>query len=87
LGWALPGSLLDVTRGFHVNPQKWNAWLAAQPRSTNLEDRRGEPQPIAVAAPDAPIFAPLPKELQAQIDRGLEDTYSASRKTPASRKS
>jgi hypothetical protein len=74
--------ILDITRGFHINPHAWNAWLAAQPRSKNIEDRRGEPPPTAIAAPDAPITAPLPKELQAQIDRGLEDYLQRIKKDP-----
>jgi hypothetical protein len=78
--------VLDITRSFHINPQRWDAWLAAQPRSANIEDRRGEPAPTAVAAPAAPVVVPLPKELQAQIDRGLEDYLARVKKDPGLKK-
>jgi hypothetical protein len=68
------GGILQYIR---INPQAWEAWLANQPHSKNIEDRRNEPPPIA---PTAAITVPLPKELQAQVDRGLEDYLASTKK-------
>jgi hypothetical protein len=74
--------ILNVTRHFRINPQRWEAWLASLPRSKNIEDRRYEVPPVA--ARPAPVMqtAPLPKELQTQIDRGLEDYLQRVKKDP-----
>jgi len=48
----------EVQGGMHINPENFAAFLAAQPRSTNIEDRRG--QPSAVLQPGERLVTSTP---------------------------
>jgi hypothetical protein len=78
--------ILNVTRNFKINPQHWEAWLAAQPRSTHIEDRRNEPPPAAASSSAAVQVAPLPIELGPQLQRELDSYLMRTIKDPAQRK-